>query len=153
MPRRRSFERLRKQLIAKLERLLADLAAGLAESQSGELYRAMDSPEMAAQSSDNAMVFRIVEMESEELEEIEEALRRIESGTYGKCEACGKAIGKNRLEAIPSASLCIDCKAAAEAGELDFGHIHGGDWEMVAEFEHASSRGTQVALDRGAKVS
>ena len=153
MPRKRSFEKLRDQLVAKREQLLADLAAGLAESQSGEMYRAMDSPEMASQATDNAMVFQIVEMESEELEEIEEALRRIEDGTYGKCEACGKTIGKNRLEAIPSASLCINCKAAAEAGELDFGYSQDGNWEMVDEYEHATSRGVEVALDRGAKVS
>lgn len=153
MPRKRSYEKLRNQLVAKREQLLTDLAAGLAESQSGEVYRAMDSPEMAAQSTDSAMVFQIVEMESEELEEIEEALRRIESGAYGKCEACGKAIGRNRLEAIPSASLCIDCKAAAEAGELDLGDGNAIDWGMVDEYEHATSRGVEVALDRGAKVS
>jgi RNA polymerase-binding protein DksA len=43
------------------------------------------------------------------LEEIDAALRRIEEGTYGTCTNCGKQISEERLEALPWASLCIDC--------------------------------------------
>ena len=42
------------------------------------------------------------------LEQIEAALKRIDDGTYGKCEVCGKDIGEERLEARPWARLCID---------------------------------------------
>ena len=45
---------------------------------------------------------------------IDEALRRIEDGTYGKCSMCKKPISKARLEAVPHARLCIDCKSAEE---------------------------------------
>lgn len=45
---------------------------------------------------------------------IDEALRRIEKGTYGKCHTCGKEITRTRLEAVPHARFCITCKEAEE---------------------------------------
>jgi RNA polymerase-binding transcription factor len=45
---------------------------------------------------------------------IDEALRRIEDGTYGLCSACGGPIGEERLEAVPYATLCIEDKRALE---------------------------------------
>jgi RNA polymerase-binding protein DksA len=48
------------------------------------------------------------------LVEIDAALGRIESGTYGLCVACGQPIGEERLEAVPYATLCIDDKRALE---------------------------------------
>jgi len=46
-----------------------------------------------------------------ELGGIEHALRKFEEGTYGLCDNCGKPIDPERLEALPQASLCMDCKA------------------------------------------
>lgn len=46
-----------------------------------------------------------------ELVGVEHALRKFEEGTYGKCDNCGKKIAPARLEALPQASLCLDCKA------------------------------------------
>lgn len=43
--------------------------------------------------------------------EIEHALHKFESGTYGRCDVCGQAIDPARLEALPQASLCLSCKA------------------------------------------
>jgi RNA polymerase-binding protein DksA len=48
----------------------------------------------------------------ESLEQVEHALARIEAGTYGDCESCGRPIGRLRLEAYPRASLCMECKIA-----------------------------------------
>jgi RNA polymerase-binding protein DksA len=50
------------------------------------------------------------------LEAINEALQRIETGTYGTCGRCGKPIAEERLEAIPYANRCIDCKRLEERG-------------------------------------
>ena len=47
---------------------------------------------------------------------IEEALSRIDAGTFGTCVRCGKAIAEERLEAIPYATRCIDCKRLEERG-------------------------------------
>jgi RNA polymerase-binding transcription factor len=48
------------------------------------------------------------------LEEIEGALRRLDEGTYGTCDACGRPIPEERLEAVPWAKLCIDDKRVQE---------------------------------------
>ncbi|TWD83501.1 TraR/DksA family transcriptional regulator [Kribbella amoyensis] len=48
------------------------------------------------------------------LDQIERALARIDDGTYGICESCGKAIGKGRLQAFPRATLCVSCKEREE---------------------------------------
>jgi RNA polymerase-binding transcription factor DksA len=48
------------------------------------------------------------------LTDVERALRKLDLGTYGTCERCGRPIGDDRLEAIPWARLCIACKQAAQ---------------------------------------
>jgi DnaK suppressor protein len=50
------------------------------------------------------------------LGEIDEALRRVEAGTYGTCTRCGQQIGFDRLEAVPAAALCLECKRRDESG-------------------------------------
>lgn len=52
----------------------------------------------------------------EVIAEIDDALKRIDDGTYGTCVDCGEQIPRERLEANPWAALCIDCKRKAEAG-------------------------------------
>jgi DnaK suppressor protein len=44
------------------------------------------------------------------LREVERALAKLDDGTYGRCERCGRPVGEERLDAIPWALLCIDCK-------------------------------------------
>jgi DnaK suppressor protein len=48
------------------------------------------------------------------LRQIDDALDRIEEGTFGECEECGDQIGMARLKALPYATLCVECKAAQE---------------------------------------
>ncbi len=50
------------------------------------------------------------------LAQIDEALRRMDAGTYGVCERCGEHIEPERLEAIPYATLCLECKRRDESG-------------------------------------
>jgi RNA polymerase-binding transcription factor DksA len=56
----------------------------------------------------------ILEQVEAELADVARALERINEGTYGTCEACGKPIGDERLEAIPAARFCLDDQAQAE---------------------------------------
>ena len=51
---------------------------------------------------------------SSPLDQVQHALHRIDHGTYGICESCGKPIGKYRLQAFPRATLCLVCKQAEE---------------------------------------
>ena len=54
----------------------------------------------------------------EQLADIEHALKKIEDGTYGICDGCGNPIAANRLEVLPQASLCIECKAKNAKGRV-----------------------------------
>jgi RNA polymerase-binding protein DksA len=56
----------------------------------------------------------VVSNHVEMIDQTEQALARIEAGSYGRCENCGQPIGKARLQAYPTASLCIDCKQKEE---------------------------------------
>ena len=56
----------------------------------------------------------LVQQALEIVEKIEEALQRIEEGTYGKCQSCGNEIPLSRLRAIPYANLCKECKTKEE---------------------------------------
>jgi DnaK suppressor protein len=57
----------------------------------------------------------LMENDRVELERIEKAILRIEAGTYGECEVCGKSIPMMRLKAIPWATRCINCQSKAES--------------------------------------
>jgi len=56
----------------------------------------------------------LIQTEQETLGDIEDALVKIDGGTYGQCETCGKAIAKTRLKALPHARLCMACKREEE---------------------------------------
>ena len=56
----------------------------------------------------------ILENVEAELADVEHAIRRLDDGTYGTCEACGKTIEDARLEAVPAARFCLDDQAVAE---------------------------------------
>jgi DnaK suppressor protein len=57
---------------------------------------------------------RMMENEEETLGRIEASLERIEDGTYGDCEECGRKVPKARLNAIPYAALCVKCASELE---------------------------------------
>lgn len=54
----------------------------------------------------------------DQLTDVEHALKKIEEGTYGLCDDCGQPIAENRLQALPAASLCVECKAKHAKGRV-----------------------------------
>jgi DnaK suppressor protein len=64
-----------------------------------------------------ALELRNRDRERKLIKKINETVARIESGDYGYCDSCGIEIGLKRLEARPTASLCIDCKTLDEMRE------------------------------------
>jgi DnaK suppressor protein len=60
------------------------------------------------------MSFQVMSLRSNELKQIKEALQRMESGEYGKCDECGSPIRFERLKAMPFAQLCIGCQQDSE---------------------------------------
>ena len=76
-----------------------------------------DPNDRASQESEFAMELRTRDRERKLIKKIEESLSDIDSGEYGYCEQCGVEIGIRRLEARPTATLCIDCKSLDEIRE------------------------------------
>jgi RNA polymerase-binding transcription factor DksA len=69
----------------------------------------------------------ILERIEAELADVEHALRRLDDGTYGTCEACGRPIDEQRLEALPATRLCRDDQERAEAeARIGFSGAGGG---------------------------
>lgn len=68
----------------------------------------------ATETQDREQAFHMASREGKYLFYIEEALDRVRNGTFGVCKKCGKLIPKPRLEAVPTAKMCIDCKTAQE---------------------------------------
>ncbi len=73
-----------------------------------------DAEEQSMEDFVRGMDFALMEMESETLRKIDEAILRLQDGTYGMCRSCEEPISEARLKALPFASLCRDCQAAEE---------------------------------------
>jgi RNA polymerase-binding transcription factor DksA len=86
------------------------------ESTSELSHLAQHSADVATETFEREKDFSILEQVEAELADVERALRRLDEGTYGTCEACGGAIGDARLEAMPATRFCISHQAEAEAG-------------------------------------
>jgi DnaK suppressor protein len=76
-----------------------------------------DPNDRASQESDFALELRTRDRERKLIKKIDESLRALENNEYGFCEVCGVEIGIRRLEARPTANLCIDCKTLDEIRE------------------------------------
>ena len=74
----------------------------------------MHLADLGTDSFEQDITLGLMENESDELHEIEEALERIKDGSFGLCESCKKKIPKERLKAIPYARLCVNCKKKEE---------------------------------------
>ncbi len=74
----------------------------------------MHLADMGTDSFEQDMSLGLMETETDELHEIEEAFERIKDGSFGLCENCKKKIPKERLKAIPYARLCVNCKMKEE---------------------------------------
>ncbi|GAB3999113.1 TraR/DksA family transcriptional regulator [Nocardioides marmoraquaticus] len=112
------LEGVREQLLGDVERLRGELTevegdlAGMIEN-SGE-GSGHDQADVGSASFERDQERQIVNNARDMLEQSQHALERIDGGTYGQCETCGRPIGKNRLMAFPRATLCLSCKQREE---------------------------------------
>lgn len=71
--------------------------------------------DLASDTQEQSMSVDFLARTQDEIVELDDALERIDVRCYGVCESCGKAIPESRLEAIPTARLCIPCKSQQES--------------------------------------
>ena len=110
---------LRQQLLSQRQEIVdlyhRDLRAGQASADEGT----DDIVDRANNSYNREFLFSLSNNERQMLMLVDEALARMEEGTYGNCTNCGQQIGRLRLEAVPWARFCIDCQELKEKGLLD----------------------------------
>ena len=117
-------ERFRTILVEERQRVLDAISylheetPGSLADETEEIVGSVDNhpAETASATLDREIDYTLEENSEHVLAEIEAALERIESGTYGVCRTCGQPISAERLEAIPYATQCIDCKRREERG-------------------------------------
>ncbi len=97
------------------------LLENMEKMKNGEVFVDKDSikdvVDAASDELDKAFVMRIRDRELKLIKKIDEALKRIEDGSYGICEECGCDIEEKRLSARPVATMCIACKEEQEEHE------------------------------------
>jgi len=112
----KQLKKFKAQLEDMKGKILSDVEQTLSEmtTQTGNIP---DPNDRATVESDRNFELRIRDRERKLMNKVEEALDRIEDGSYGVCEGCGEEISVKRLEARPVAKYCIDCKTRQEQRE------------------------------------
>jgi DnaK suppressor protein len=108
---------IKKKLIKQRQDLLAEAEHTLTDKISSEKESFPDPTDQAVAELDNNFVLRLRGREQKLLKKIDEAISRIDSGTFGVCESCSEQISLKRLEARPVTALCIECKTRQEEEE------------------------------------
>ena len=121
MPRSR-YSELKKMLDERRREIQAEVQGkmrGVREEGTwgGKLNEVLDAVESAEADIQEDLEFALVQMKSETLNKINDALGRLEQGNYGNCFECGEEIGEKRLRALPFAVRCKDCEEARENAE------------------------------------
>lgn len=115
---KRTIERFRKVLLKEREEIIGDVKQIHESSQEVGQDGIQDIGDEAANVYNKQILLTLNENERMRLKEVDEALDRIASKTYGTCEECGEPIGLKRLEVKPVAKYCVPCKTKLEKGKL-----------------------------------
>ena len=111
---KREKERYKKELLEKKKEINHHLSEFYTESKEVETGIAQDVVDRAESSYNKEFLLSLSNKERKQLSLINEALTRIEKGTYGICQGCTQEIGKKRLDAIPWTPYCINCQEKEE---------------------------------------
>lgn len=114
MARKDAIEKLRKTLLSRRDAVAKAIEGDLSLLRGQHSETQGDFLDAAADSVQNEINSRLLEVESYELVAIDQALQRIDDGSYGICVDCGKSIPLRRLQAVPYVVDCIDCRRQAE---------------------------------------
>ncbi|MEZ5420398.1 MAG: TraR/DksA family transcriptional regulator [Vicinamibacterales bacterium] len=108
---RQMLEERRRQLVDALRGRIREAR----EDASEAAPEVRDEAEWSQVESQDDLEFALMEMKSETLGAVEDALARLEAGTYGRCRECGDEIAETRLRALPFATRCRKCEQSREA--------------------------------------
>jgi DnaK suppressor protein len=115
---KKTIARLKKMLLKEREEIVGEVRQIFESSKEMGQDGIQDIGDEAANIYNKQILLSLTESERVRLQEMDEALDRIEAGTYGICEECGEPIGLKRLEVRPVAKYCVPCLSKMEKGML-----------------------------------
>ena len=131
MSRKKSLEEMKDILLQRRNALRQAIAGDDSLLREMSQKSGGDEVDFALESAHGEISSQLAEVESRELAYIENALKQFEENTYGKCEACKNNIPLARLQALPYATFCINCKLKAEKAGVEPGAIV--DWSVILD--------------------
>ena len=107
-----------KGMLEERRREIHEKLRSIRESLPAEAAEVKDAEEQSVDDFVQEVDFALMQMKSKTLAKIDEAIQRLEDGTYGVCSECGGEIGEARLQALPFAGLCRSCQQEEENRDL-----------------------------------
>jgi len=119
---RSRYTELKKMLIERRNELQAEVQGKMRDVRAegtwgGKLNEVLDAVESSEADIQEDIEFALIQMKSETLNKVNDALLRLEQGDYGYCYECGEEIAEKRLRALPFAVRCKDCEEQREIAE------------------------------------
>ena len=127
------YDEIRRMLMARRRELLNQIQGNLRDARSdasaANRYR-IESGETTEVHPEDELAFALMQMKSQVLRRIDEAMRQLDEGTYGLCGECGDAIAAPRLRALPFAVRCKECEEMREHSEQRQRVVSKGQWQL-----------------------
>lgn len=142
MTRKQTLKDMREVLLRRREALRHALEGDDSLLKEMSSQAGGDVVDFASDSQFGELNSQLAEVESRELQEVEAALKKMTGGTYGKCEGCSRNIPLARLQVLPYASYCVNCKRLAEKAGIQPNTVV--DWSLIFD---AEANGTLNSID------
>ena len=112
--RKTFLKKTRETLVARKEQILKTLNEEVKEGKESALDEGMDTYDLASEERSREINLILSDRDREKLQAVEDAIERLDAGSYGICEACEEEIAPERLEALPFTRLCVSCQSEME---------------------------------------
>jgi DnaK suppressor protein len=112
--RKKFLAKMREQLSEMKTKLLSEMDSEMRAEREGNKDEGMDTYDLASEERDREINFILSDRERVKIKQVDDALDRLDEGTYGVCESCGLEIAEERLQAMPFTRLCRDCQQEQE---------------------------------------
>ena len=112
--RKAFLKKTREKLLEMRAQLLRNTQSDLQEGREQTKDEGMDTYDIASDARDREISHILTDRDRGKLEAIDEALSRVDDGSYGLCEDCGAEIAEGRLQALPFTRLCVTCQSDRE---------------------------------------
>jgi|SRR5579863_8542026 RNA polymerase-binding transcription factor len=112
--RKKYLARARERLLETKSKVMGEIDSELRAEREGNKDEGMDTYDLASEERDREINFILSDRDRVKLRQIDDAIARIDDGSYGVCESCGLEVAEERLNAMPFTRLCRDCQQDQE---------------------------------------